>query len=125
MGNSYSEKDTIALARLTDALEEILVPTNFISLPAVRSYVTEVLDEVKPREILAELEEPTQNPPLSNVPLMNTQSGALDLSVCMPPCRCGKCVICGGPKHSGIHGPFLHQPPGSRPYGHEYVEKVK
>lgn len=72
----------------------------------------------------------------------STMSGAVDLDECPDiqfvreyrerysgrgwrhlgslPCKCGKCAICGYPKHSGIHAPFYGRPPGSEPYGHEY-----
>ncbi len=57
----------------------------------------------------------------------NKQQGAVDLSECPHPagryqrgCRCGKCAACGLQKHTAIHGPLLGQPPGSKPWGHEY-----
>lgn len=49
--------------------------------------------------------------------------GAVDLKSCPsypPKCKCGACTICGFKKHMAIHGPSYGQPPGSRPYGHEY-----
>jgi hypothetical protein len=65
-------------------------------------------------------------------------SGAVDLSECpgrgrgrtrvgsIGPlwCMCGQCAICGYHKHTGIHGPLHGQPPGSRPFGHEFVATV-
>lgn len=39
------------------------------------------------------------------------------------PCKCGKCVVCNFPKHSAIHAPFYGSPPGSEPYGHEFVPR--
>lgn len=59
-------------------------------------------------------------------------SGAVDLGECQfrryyranYGCRCGKCAVCGYPKHSGIHGPVFGQPPGSEPWGHEYVPRA-
>lgn len=36
-------------------------------------------------------------------------------------CRCGRCAVCGYQKHEGIHGPLVGQPPGSKPWGHEFV----
>jgi hypothetical protein len=52
--------------------------------------------------------------------------GAVDLTQCPTRtrtglCKCGACLECGFPKHSAIHGPFLGQPPGSKPFGHQYV----
>lgn len=34
---------------------------------------------------------------------------------CLPPC-----VICGYGEHAAIHGPLFGQPPGSKPWGHEF-----
>ncbi len=56
-------------------------------------------------------------------------SGAVDLDDCptwrggrgIHRCRCDPCLKCGYPKHTAIHGPSLGQPPGSKPWGHEYV----
>lgn len=39
-------------------------------------------------------------------------------------CDCGKCIVCGHQKHTAIHGPFYGQPPGSKPYGHEYKPPI-
>lgn len=57
-------------------------------------------------------------------------AGAVDLNDCLytkfgRKCKCGYCVICGYAKHTAIHGPLFGQPPGSRPYGHEFVLKEK
>ena len=38
-----------------------------------------------------------------------------------PGCGCGKCALCGYPKHTAIHGPALGAGPGSQPWGHEFV----
>ena len=58
---------------------------------------------------------------------MLDQSGALDDSQCpyvrdhrKRGCRCGKCLRCGFPKHSALHGPFQGELPGSKPWGHRY-----
>ena len=57
------------------------------------------------------------------------QHGAVDFRACpgnresRRGCSCGLCAKCGSPKHSAIHGPAYGQPPGSKPYGHEFVEK--
>lgn len=57
-------------------------------------------------------------------------SGAVDLDDCpdrkprparRTMCSCGRCAVCGHPKHTAIHGPIYGQPPGSRPYGHQFV----
>lgn len=54
-------------------------------------------------------------------------SGAIDLDACTTRrknglCRCEpKCKECDFGPHVAIHGPFRGQPPGSKPYGHEYV----
>ena len=60
-------------------------------------------------------------------------TGAVDLDNCPTQwrerrwqgvhCACGLCAKCGYPKHSAIHGPLYRQPPGSKPYGHEFVPK--
>lgn len=53
--------------------------------------------------------------------------GAVDLDACpsrtpkLRRCRCEKCDVCGQPKHSAVHGPSFGDPPGSKPWGHEYV----
>lgn len=48
--------------------------------------------------------------------------GAVDLEECPTRhCRCGPCAVCGHQKHTGIHGPYFGRPPGSRPWGHEFV----
>jgi hypothetical protein len=54
-------------------------------------------------------------------------SGAVDFNECIRDswerCQCGRCMRCGFPKHSGVHGPVNFEPPGSRPWGHEYVPR--
>ncbi len=53
------------------------------------------------------------------------QDGAVDFSECPRGgyhCRCEKCGVCGYPKHTAIHAPFIDQPPGSKPYGHRFEE---
>lgn len=56
-------------------------------------------------------------------------SGAIDGDLCTTrirngQCRCKpKCAVCGKGPHSAIHGPVYGQPPGSKPWGHEYVPK--
>lgn len=48
--------------------------------------------------------------------------GAVDLSECPSSrCSCEKCQFCGNHKHTGIHGPFVGEKVGSRPYGHAFV----
>lgn len=58
--------------------------------------------------------------------------GAVDYAECPQGghgCRCGRCSVCGHPKHMAVHGPCWGEEPGSRPYDHEYVpveiEQVK
>lgn len=59
-------------------------------------------------------------------------SGAVDLKECHRRrrvrggssfCNCEVCAVCGLKKHTGIHGPALGEPPGSKPYGHEFVSQ--
>ena len=52
--------------------------------------------------------------------------GAVDLSECPTgagnKCRCRpRCRMCGFRKHMAVHGPVLGQPPGSKPWDHEFV----
>lgn len=56
--------------------------------------------------------------------------GAVDLTECpsidrfnFGRCKCEPICVCGWRKHVAIHGPFFGQPPGSKPYGHEYKPK--
>jgi hypothetical protein len=58
-------------------------------------------------------------------------TGAVDLSECprrvwwQITCRClPKCRICGFGKHMAVHGPAFGQPPGSKPYDHEFEAEV-
>ena len=52
--------------------------------------------------------------------------GAIDINACprgprkYHPCRCAPCITCGFGKHTAVHGPVLGQPPGTKPWGHEY-----
>lgn len=39
-------------------------------------------------------------------------------------CPCGRCVICGEAKHTAVHGPVIDQPPGSKPWGHEFKPRA-
>lgn len=53
-------------------------------------------------------------------------SGAIDLTECPEwgsrfNCACEKCAHCGFRKHMAVHGPTYGQPPGSKPYDHEFV----
>lgn len=52
-------------------------------------------------------------------------SGAVDLDACETRrgqnCHCGTCAVCGYAMHMSIHGPLFGQPPGSKPFGHEFV----
>jgi hypothetical protein len=55
-------------------------------------------------------------------------AGAVDLSEChrigrYGKCRCDYCAVCEFPKHMAIHAPLYGQPPGSRPWGHEFVSR--
>jgi len=56
-------------------------------------------------------------------------SGAVDLTECPKfkgysrSCNCGKCAVCGYSKHMAVHGPSYGQPPGSKPWHHEFVPK--
>lgn len=55
---------------------------------------------------------------------MSEQRGAVDFAECpvwRRGCHCGRCAVCGYPKHAGVHGPVLGAKPGSRPWGHEFV----
>ena len=58
-------------------------------------------------------------------------SGAIDFDECFGRkvrtshgnpgrCSCGVCAICGQMKHTAVHGPIAGQPPGTKPYDHEY-----
>lgn len=51
--------------------------------------------------------------------------GAVDLYECYRPCKCEICRVCGYRKHTAVHGPFLGQLPGSKPWGHQFVSKEK
>ncbi len=55
-------------------------------------------------------------------------AGAVDLDACTTRrktiCHCQKCAVCGWGKHMAIHGPLYGQPPGSKPWGHEFKPKV-
>lgn len=56
--------------------------------------------------------------------------GAIDWNECpylimMRRCRCGYCAVCNHPKHTAIHGPVYGEPPGSKPYGHEFISRSK
>jgi hypothetical protein len=52
--------------------------------------------------------------------------GAINLSACPRPIRggnCGcrvRCLSCGERPHTAVHGPYYGQPPGSKPYDHEF-----
>lgn len=52
-------------------------------------------------------------------------TGAVDFAECgnRRCCRCDICAVCGFSKHKAIHGPFMGEPPGSKPYGHRFVSK--
>jgi hypothetical protein len=61
-------------------------------------------------------------------------TGAVDLDKCpdrmrarsrMLVCKCGKCSVCGFPKHTAIHGPVNGKGEGSKPYGHEFTEEIE
>lgn len=77
-----------------------------------------------------------QPPNPSETPMRKlTERGAIDFAECTTcsyredrsgkrrfyGCRCGKCAACGLHKHIGIHGPLYGNPPGSKPFGHEFV----
>lgn len=54
--------------------------------------------------------------------------GAVDINSCpnrysrwgVVYCGCLPCKVCGFTKHWAIHGPLAGEPPGSKPWGHEY-----
>ncbi len=53
-------------------------------------------------------------------------SGAVDYKECPRgggegKCRCGKCAVCGWPKHSAVHGPLFRCEPGTKSWGHDFV----
>lgn len=55
-------------------------------------------------------------------------SGAIDISKCgnwrgwrLRECMCAPCIKCGWGPHMAIHGPLDGHPPGSKPWGHEYL----
>jgi hypothetical protein len=57
-----------------------------------------------------------------------TPGGAIDFNECpeggitgWKKCQCGTCAVCGWPKHCALHGPLYGQPPGSKPYDHEFI----
>lgn len=53
---------------------------------------------------------------------MTEPARSVDLKECRwRICKCGVCAVCGHPKHTAIHGPFLGEPPGGPPWGHQYV----
>lgn len=59
--------------------------------------------------------------------LQNTESGAVLFEDCptrrgqnVMSCKCGRCVHCGFPKHTAIHGPVNNGGAGSKPFGHEF-----
>ncbi len=59
---------------------------------------------------------------------VDEEVGAVDLTACPAwgkikryHCRCGKCKVCGNHKHTAVHGPSQGQPPGSKPWGHQFV----
>lgn len=54
------------------------------------------------------------------------KTGAVDLDDCrrnyFHNCTCNPvCGRCGCAKHTAVHGPIAGQPPGSKPWGHEYT----
>lgn len=58
---------------------------------------------------------------------MAPMTGAVDFSECpgrmfgSNRCKCKPaCRVCGWRKHMAIHGPLYGQPPGSKPYGHQF-----
>ena len=59
-------------------------------------------------------------------------NGAVDLNACPTRkwkyrkwwCYCIPCK-CGAKKHASVHGPILGEPPGSKPWGHEYEPNIK
>ncbi len=53
---------------------------------------------------------------------------AVDFDECLPDtrwgariCRCGKCAVCGHPKHCALHGGIYGEPKGGQPFDHEFV----
>lgn len=77
-------------------------------------------------------------PMLPGPALMGAQGatgGALDIWACpsrvtgwggrVPRCGCvPKCSVCGHGPHEAVHGPRLHCPPGSAPWGHEFTKEA-
>lgn len=64
----------------------------------------------------------SNHPPVTPSPAGGPVRGAVDFRECpRRRCRCGTCAVCGYQKHTGIHGPIHDQPPGSKPWGHEYI----
>lgn len=62
----------------------------------------------------------------ANAAMPPVTSGATDYRECPQyaarrRCRCGACAVCGHPKHSAPHGACCGQPPGSEPWGHQFV----
>lgn len=60
----------------------------------------------------------------------NAVNGAIDLGECYflkrnRHCMCEICAICGLRKHKSVHGPFKDNPPGSKPWGHKFIEAGK
>ncbi len=56
--------------------------------------------------------------------------GAVDLTECQlrntgrwKSCKCEFCARCGQRKHVAVHGPFYGEPPGSKPWGHKFVDR--
>jgi len=82
--------------------------------------------EQSARDLAALPEWIRETPPAFGPP---ASPGAVDVDACPRaghrrgagiPCRCGLCLVCGFPKHSAVHGPAWGEPPGSRPWGHEF-----
>ena len=38
-------------------------------------------------------------------------------------CKCGRCAICGNPKHTAIHGPAFGGKAGDKPASHEFIKE--
>lgn len=55
-------------------------------------------------------------------------TGAVDFKECPQygsSCRCEpKCAVCGFGKHMAVHGPHYGEPPGSKPWGHEFKPAI-
>ena len=54
---------------------------------------------------------------------LNDTEGAILASECpgKKNCTCGRCAVCGYPKHKAIHGPIYPGDSSGKPWGHKFV----